>query len=362
MRDRLRRRAHLVRQRTTVLLSTQNLMQRNTGERLSGNAGKALDWESVEQRLAEPNLGAAVRANLAVIERLDEQIGLLEETVKAQVRFKPEFRLLKSVAGIGAVLALTIMLETGDVHRFAKAGQYASYCRCVKSERRSNAKRKGEGNRRAILAAPEPNRTNGKRRMTLEDFRPSFFEPTAHWLSHVKVLVVSPPLTKRRTTWLSDRCGNAWRGRRELNEQCSGERVPSGMLAPGLAMALMFFPLFNYNGTMESETAVKILSALAQESRLAVFRLLVRVGPEGLPAGQIAERLGVPANTLSFHLKELSHAGLVSARPQGRFVIYMANFVTMNGLVAYLTENCCGGNPCDSEAVSACSPTQEVCS
>lgn len=112
---------------------------------------------------------------------------------------------------------------------------------------------------------------------------------------------------------------------------------------------------------MESKTAVKILSALAQESRLAVFRLLVRVGPEGLPAGQIAERLGVPANTLSFHLKELSHADLVSARPQGRFVIYRANFATMNGLVAYLTENCCGGNPCDSEAVLACSSTEEVC-
>lgn len=112
---------------------------------------------------------------------------------------------------------------------------------------------------------------------------------------------------------------------------------------------------------MESATAVKLLSALAQESRLAVFRLLVRVGPGGLPAGQIAERLGVPANTLSFHLKELSHAGLVNARPQGRFVIYMADFAAMNGLIAYLTENCCGGNACDSEAMRACPPTQEVC-
>ncbi|MDN5872676.1 MAG: metalloregulator ArsR/SmtB family transcription factor [Nitrococcus sp.] len=110
---------------------------------------------------------------------------------------------------------------------------------------------------------------------------------------------------------------------------------------------------------MESETAVKLLSALAQESRLSVFRLLVRVGPQGLPAGQIAERLGVPANTLSFHLKELSHAGLVSARPRGRFVIYAADFATMNGLIAYLTENCCGGNPCDSDAALACSAAEQ---
>jgi ArsR family transcriptional regulator, arsenate/arsenite/antimonite-responsive transcriptional repressor len=97
---------------------------------------------------------------------------------------------------------------------------------------------------------------------------------------------------------------------------------------------------------MESKTAVLALSALAQDSRLAVHRLLVATGPEGLAATTIAERLGIPTNTLSFHLKALSQADLVSARPEGRFIYYAANFERMNELVAFLTENCCGGRPC----------------
>ncbi len=97
---------------------------------------------------------------------------------------------------------------------------------------------------------------------------------------------------------------------------------------------------------MESKTAVQALSALAQDSRLAVYRLLVEVGPEGLPATLIAERLGIPANTLSFHVKALSQADLVSARHEGRFIYYAANFERMNDLVGFLTENCCGGRPC----------------
>jgi len=149
VRDVLRRRMHLVRLRTTLVLSSQNLLARNTGEQLSGNAIKALEWEAVEQYLPEPNLGLAVRANIAVVERLNEQIALLEAVTKSQVRFKPVFRALKSVPGIGEALALTILLETGDIHRFAKPGQFASYCRCVKGERRSNDKRKGEGHRKA---------------------------------------------------------------------------------------------------------------------------------------------------------------------------------------------------------------------
>lgn len=149
VRDLLRRRRHLVRQRTALLLSTQNLLARNTGEQPSGNAVKGLSWESIEERLPEPNLGLGVRANVAVIERLNEQIAVLEDTAKAQVRLKPAFKQLKSVAGIGEILALTIMLETGEIQRFAMPGQYASYCRCVKSERRSNDKKKGEGHRRA---------------------------------------------------------------------------------------------------------------------------------------------------------------------------------------------------------------------
>ena len=151
VRDLLRRRSrsHLVRMRTALLLSNQNLVARNTGERLRANAVKALDWETVERHLPEPNLGLAVQANVAVIEPLTEQIALLERQAKRQARRKPAFRQLKTVAGIGEILALTILLETGDIQRFARPGQYASYCRCVKSERRSNDKKKGEGHRKA---------------------------------------------------------------------------------------------------------------------------------------------------------------------------------------------------------------------
>lgn len=105
---------------------------------------------------------------------------------------------------------------------------------------------------------------------------------------------------------------------------------------------------------METKTAVTALAALAQESRLAVFRALVQAGPLGLAAGRIAELLGVPPSSLSFHLKELAHAGLVDATPQGRFVIYTARYAQMNALVAFLTENCCGGNPCTPVCSPAC--------
>ena len=93
--------------------------------------------------------------------------------------------------------------------------------------------------------------------------------------------------------------------------------------------------------------AVKSLSALAQGSRLSIFRLLVQAGPEGLAAGTIGETLGLPAATLSFHLAGLTRAGLADSRQDGRFVIYSANFPNMNRLVGYLTENCCGGKSCD---------------
>ncbi len=97
---------------------------------------------------------------------------------------------------------------------------------------------------------------------------------------------------------------------------------------------------------MESGTAVTALAALAQESRLGVYRLLVRAGPEGMAASEIAERLGIPANTLSFHLKTLSHADLVQSRQAGRFIYYTTNYEQMNSLLGFLTENCCGGRSC----------------
>jgi ArsR family transcriptional regulator, arsenate/arsenite/antimonite-responsive transcriptional repressor len=93
---------------------------------------------------------------------------------------------------------------------------------------------------------------------------------------------------------------------------------------------------------VQQETAVAALGALAQDTRLKAFRLLVEAGPKGRPAGAIAEALGVPAPTLSFHLAQLSHGGLILQRRDGRLLIYSANFAAMNALVAYLTENCCG--------------------
>ena len=92
--------------------------------------------------------------------------------------------------------------------------------------------------------------------------------------------------------------------------------------------------------------AIDALSALAQETRLQVHRLLVEAGPEGLSAGRIGEELGLPPATLSFHLAHLARAGLAQSRHEGRFVIYRADFQNMNALVGYLTENCCGGQAC----------------
>ncbi len=96
---------------------------------------------------------------------------------------------------------------------------------------------------------------------------------------------------------------------------------------------------------MEKSDAMAALSALAQESRLDVFRLLVGIGTAGLPAGRIAERLGIAAPTLSFHLAQLRHAGLVQARRAGRSLIYAADYDGMTGLMEFLTENCCNGDP-----------------
>ena len=104
---------------------------------------------------------------------------------------------------------------------------------------------------------------------------------------------------------------------------------------------------------MDNRSTVAALAALAQESRLAVFRLLVQVGPEGMAATRIAEQLDIPPSSLSFHLKELTHAGLVTQTKAGRSLIYAANFARMNSLIEFLVENCCGGNPC----VSACTPS-----
>lgn len=102
---------------------------------------------------------------------------------------------------------------------------------------------------------------------------------------------------------------------------------------------------------MKSDQVVKALGALAQESRLAAFRLLVKRGPDGYSPGELAEKLGIPAPTLSFHLKELQHAQLVLSRREGRFLYYSANFETMNGVLGFLNENCCSlsDQACDTQ-------------
>ena len=107
---------------------------------------------------------------------------------------------------------------------------------------------------------------------------------------------------------------------------------------------------------METKQAIQALSALAQESRLSIFRLLVEAGQEGMAAGSIGEKLALPPATLSFHLAGLARAGLARSRQEGRFIIYSADYAAMNALVGYLTENCCSGASC---APSACQPATE---
>ena len=101
---------------------------------------------------------------------------------------------------------------------------------------------------------------------------------------------------------------------------------------------------------MDQLEAIAALSALAQETRLDIFRLLVRAGGEGLPAGSIGARLELPPATLSFHLNQLRHAGLIRFRREGRSLIYAAEYAAMNDLVGYLTENCCAGGACDVDS------------
>ncbi|OGQ83361.1 MAG: IS110 family transposase, partial [Deltaproteobacteria bacterium RIFCSPLOWO2_12_FULL_60_19] len=146
VRDLLRKRSQLVRQRTTNLLSIQNLLTRNTGESLSANRVKGLDVQQVDELLPDGDLALAVKANLSVMCSADEQTEVLERTVTDRVKLRPQFSFLKTVPGIGQILALTIMLETGDIGRFASVGNFASYCRCVGSQKISNGKKKGQGN------------------------------------------------------------------------------------------------------------------------------------------------------------------------------------------------------------------------
>jgi transposase len=136
----------LVRCRTMQVLSIENILARQTGARMSGEAIKRLTADRVEEFGFGPDVTLALEANRVVSETLQQQIEVLEKRLQARVKLRPEYRLLKTVPGIGETLATTIMLETGTVARFARVGNFSSYCRCVESRHESNGKKKGEGN------------------------------------------------------------------------------------------------------------------------------------------------------------------------------------------------------------------------
>jgi len=148
VRDLLRRRLLFVRQRTSQILSLQSAIERNLSLKMSGNAIKKLKEEEVEDLFDSPYLVLTAKSNIEAIQILTKRIKLIEKAVKSEVNLRKEFHLLKTVPGIGDILGLTIMLEVGDISRFYKVGNYSSYCRCVKSEKLSNGKKKGENNRK----------------------------------------------------------------------------------------------------------------------------------------------------------------------------------------------------------------------
>ena len=146
VRDLLRKRSLLVRHRVMHVLSIQNLLARNLGRRFSLKTIMALEDEDVGALLPNADHALAVNATLSVLRCLTAEIHRVEQAIRADMKGRADVTLLRSVDGIGSVLALTIALETGDIGRFATVGQFASYCRCVDSSRLSNGKRKGEGN------------------------------------------------------------------------------------------------------------------------------------------------------------------------------------------------------------------------
>ena len=146
VRDLLRKRGQLVQQRTTNLLSIQTQIQRSTAKRMTANDVKQLDVDTLGTPVNNADVGLAITSNLRVLQCLSEQIEVLERTVVERVKLREEFRLLQTIPGVGRILALTNMLEVGDIHRFPTVGDFASYCRCVDSARLSNGKKKGAGN------------------------------------------------------------------------------------------------------------------------------------------------------------------------------------------------------------------------
>jgi len=146
VRDLLRKRGQLVRQRTAHILSIENLYARNSCDRLSCNAIKCLTEEQIQKQFDDPNVALAIDSNRILMNALDQQIKVLEQALLKQTKLNPRYRKLLTIDGVGEVLALTITLETGDIGRFAQVGNFTSYCRCVGSEKLSNGKKKGQGN------------------------------------------------------------------------------------------------------------------------------------------------------------------------------------------------------------------------
>jgi len=146
IRDLLRKRSQLVRQSTMNLLSIQNLYARSRGEGICGNRVKELTADVVDAAFEDPNVALAVKSSVKVMDCLAEQIVLLEQAVHGQVRLRRGYKRLLTVPGIGKILALTIMLETGEIGRFDQVGHYVSYARLVGSSHLTNGKRKGSGN------------------------------------------------------------------------------------------------------------------------------------------------------------------------------------------------------------------------
>ena len=146
IRDLARKRMQLVRSRTSHILAIENIMARQRGAKISSNQIKRLTADAVDQMVLPADVRLAIQSNLAVIVTLNAQIDLLEERLQESMSERPEYALLTSVPGIGRILATIIVLETGPIERFDAVGNFASYARCVDSQRMSNGKKKGEGN------------------------------------------------------------------------------------------------------------------------------------------------------------------------------------------------------------------------
>jgi transposase len=148
LRDLLRRRLLFVRHRTAHVLSLESMIARNLGIRMSGNAIKKLETADADALFESEQLAFAAKSNIEIIRHLTETVKSIQKEVKSRIKLHKKFRLLKTIPGIGEILALTIMLEVGDIKRFAKVGNYSSYCRCVRSERVSNGKKKSQNNKK----------------------------------------------------------------------------------------------------------------------------------------------------------------------------------------------------------------------